>query len=252
MAKTIFNCLVIFTISIQLFSCQKTADEYYNSAITLSKEHKVESSINAIALFDNTIEVNPNFAMAYLDRGRTQFEIQNIRNVVGKTINEGAKNLYNFDHKFKGIEQDSLFKKSILDYDKALELDSTLIKDVTVAKGHVFLVSKNFTSAVCLFLNAIEIDSSDKSLVYPIVTCMLSLADTTGAKLFLDSIVSYNNQDSEIYYLRAINRLVDFKDLMGGCEDLMKAEELYDSSKIYNHNNLKEDIEKLKKINCSI
>jgi len=251
MEKTIFNCLVIFTISILLFSCQKTADEYYNSAITLSKEHKLESSISAIALFDNAIEVNPNFAMAYLDRGRTRFEIQNIRNM-GGTINEVVKNPYDFDQRFKGIEQDSLFEKSILDYDKALELDSTLIKEVTVAKGYVFLVSHDLTTAVSTFKNALEIDSSDISLVYPIVTSMLSLADTTGAKLFLDNIVNSNNQDSEIYYLRAINRLVDFKDLMGGCEDLMKAEELYDSSKIYNHNNLKEEIEKLKKINCSI
>ena len=251
MAKTIFNCLVIFTISILLFSCQKTAEEYYNSAITLSKEHKLESSIKAIALFDDAIEVNPNFAMAYLDRGRTRFEIQNLRNI-GSTINEVVKNSDDFDQKFKGIENDSLFEKSIFDYNKALELDSTLLKDVLIAKGLTFLVLNDFKNSISTFENALEIDSSNISLVYPIVSSMLSLKDTVEAKLFLEKIVVYNYNNSEIYYLRAINRLVDFKDLMGGCEDLMKAEELYDSSKIYNHNNLKEDIEKLKKINCSI
>lgn len=252
MKKIISNCLVILGFSISLFSCQKTADEYYNSAIALSKQHKIDTSIEAIALFDNAIAVNPNFAKAYLDRGRTRFEIQNFRNLVEKSNYTVVMNSYDFDQKFNGMENDSLFEKSILDYDKALELDSTLIIDVAVAKGHVCLVSKNFTSAVCLFLNAIEIDSSDKSLVYPIVTCMISLADTTGAKLFLDNIVRYNNHDSEIYYLRAINRLVDFKDRSGGCEDLMKAEELFDSTKTYNNTNLQAEIEKLKNINCKI
>ena len=248
MKKVILNYFMIFVASLSFLSCQKSADEYYNSGIALSKEHKIESSIDAINCFDSAIEASPNFALAYLDRGRTRFAIENIRNIFSKN----GKYSNELNKEFNRLESDSLFKIAIIDYNKALELDATLGKEVLTAKGYIFIVLDDFKKALIHFEKALEIDSTNKSLIYSIVTSKLSLKDTLGAKLFLSKIIDYNHNDSEVFYLRAVQRLVSLNNKVGGCEDLKMAKEMYDSSANYIHENLIEKIEKLISINCKM
>jgi tetratricopeptide (TPR) repeat protein len=223
--------LIVFIISVGLVitSCQKSAEEHFTKALDYQKIKDYKSAVEEL---NSAIEKNPNFAKAYLERGRIRFTLDY------KRVMENL------------ISSDEAYKLSIKDFTKAIELDKNYNEDVLIGRGFAYVSIKNYKMALEDFEEVLERDSSNKQAIANIVMCKVQLKEIDGAKIFLDRIIAMNPNDAVNYYGRATYRLTSFNDKTGGCEDLKRAQELYSTSQKYLANNLKEEIEKLIKINC--
>jgi len=216
MLKKIVFVVIIISNCLILNSCQRTADEHYNSAIGYAKSNDFNSAISEL---DKAIEINPNFSKAYLERGKFQFNIQP--------------------------------QKAISDFSKVIELDSNLRKEALTGRGHAYIIMKEYKKAVSDFEELQIKNPFDKKVLGDIIGLKMLLKDTLDAKKLLDERIVKYPSDAESYYGRALYRLTSFNDTDGGCEDLRKAIKLYNDKENYFAKDLKEEIEKLININCS-
>ena len=76
MLRKLVFVIVIILSCLVLNSCQKTADEHYNNAMEFVK---VKNFTSAITELNKAIEINPNYAKAYLDRGNVYLIIQDYK-----------------------------------------------------------------------------------------------------------------------------------------------------------------------------
>lgn len=227
--------IMIISISLLLYSCQPTADEHFNKAMEFAQSKNFSL---AVIELDKAIELNPNFAKAYLERGKYRFNLQYHRTIIKSSSIDSVK-----------IK--SLFKSSINDFTKAMELDSALMKDALVGRGHAFGALKDYKNAVADFEEVIKKDETNKQLTWFTIHLTLTMKDTVGAKLLMDRIISLSPNDAENYYVRATYKLTAFNDKIGACEDLNRAKELFNENEKYLSKNLKAEIEEIIKINCT-
>ena len=244
MKKAIINYILIFCISFTIYSCQKSAKEYYNIAVDYRASNNL---ISALEYLNKAIEVNPNFAKAYLERGQIRNSIYSIRY---STINNEAVTSHSF---YKEIQLDTSFQVTMNDFNKALELDPKLLPKVQVARGNVFFTLNNYPRAITEYQKVLQLDSTNKEASINAVTCNLFLGDSIEASLLLDQMVQNDPNNAESYYLRAEHKLIasDYKENENVCEDLVKALELYDVNHEYLENQLKRRIKSLLEINCN-
>jgi tetratricopeptide (TPR) repeat protein len=235
MVKKLVFVVVIISCCLVLNSCQKTADEHYNNAIEFFKSKDFSSAINEL---DKAIEINPNFAKAYLDRGRFRFNLQFKGAIVKTDPDDSAK--------FR-----QLYESSIKDFSKAMELDKNLKTDALIGRGNAYLSLKFYNKAISDFEDVLKKDSTNKQIVWITVTSKFMLKDSVGGKLLLNRMIKINPNDAENYYNRAVYELIMFNDKNGACEDLNQANKLYNANEKYLAGDLKAEIEKLIKINCT-
>jgi len=227
--------IMIISISLLLNSCQQTADEHYNKAMEFAQSKNFSL---AVIELDKAIELNPNFAKAYLERGKYRFNLQDHRTVIKSSSIDSVK-----------IK--SLFKSSINDFTKAMELDSALMKDALVGRGHAFGALKDYSNAVADFEEVLKKDETNKQLTWLTIHLTLTMKDTVRTKALMGQIISVSPNDAENYYLRATYKLTAFNDKIGACEDLNRAKELFSENEKYLSKNLKAEIEEITKINCT-
>ncbi len=227
--------IMIISISLLLCSCQQTADEHYNKAMEFAQSKNFSL---AIIELDKAIELNPNFAKAYLERGKYRFNLQYPKTV----IKSGS---------IDSVKLKSLFKSSINDFTKAIELDSTLMKDALVGRGHAYGAINDFENSLMDFEEVLKKDETDKQIAWNTVHLKLFLKDTVGAKALMGRIINVSPNDAENYYLRATYKLTAFNDKIGACEDLNRAKELYNENDKGLPKNLKAEIEEIIRINCT-
>jgi tetratricopeptide (TPR) repeat protein len=235
MLKKLVFAVVIISCCLVLNSCQKTADEHYNNAMEFTKSKDFSSAINEL---DKAIEINPNFAKAYLDRGRFRFTKQFSGTGVRSEQGDSAK-----------LSQ--LIESSIKDFSKAMELDKNLATDALIGRGNAYLTMKFYNKAISDFEEVLKKDSANKQIVWITAHCKFMLKDSVGAKSLLNRIIRINPNDAENYYTRAVYELIMFNDKNGACEDLNQANKLYNANEKYLAGDLKAEIEKLIKINCT-
>ena len=235
MLRKYIYAVVIIVSCVTLNSCQKTADDHYNNSMDFVKAKDFNS---AIIELDKAIEINPKYAKAYLDRGRYRFNLQFFNAVVNSNIDDSVK-------------LGSLFESSVKDFNKVIELDLALVKDALIGRGHAYMALKKYNKASSDFEEVLKKDSSNKQITGITVHCKLLLKDTVGAKLLMDRIIGISPNDAENYYGRAIHRLISFNNKIGACEDLKKAEELYNQNEKYLEKDLIGKIKELQKINCN-
>lgn len=193
---------------------------------------------SAVIELDKAIEINPNFAKAYLDRGRFRFNQQYFETIVKSSSGDSVKH-------------DQLFESSIKDFNKVIELDKNLVADALIGRGNAYLALKFYNKAISDFEEVLKKDSTNKQITWITIHCKSLLKDSVGAKLLLNRTIKINPNDAENYYNRAVYELTMFNDKNGACEDLSRANKLYNEREKYLSRDLKLEIEKLIKINCT-
>ena len=233
-------------ICISTLSCQKSAEESYNSALVYAENN---DWVSALKELDRSIEVKPNYGKAFLERGRIKHKIYTVYSSLGSSANDDKHS----DPLLGEIVSDSVFKGPINDYNMALKFDSTLAKEVQFGMGNIFFSLKKYRRAIIEYQKVLQVDSTNKELSINLVMCKFFLADTIGAFNFLDQVVEMDPKNAESYYLRAIHKIManNIKKKESGCLDLRKSLDLYDPSTRYLHDNLKQSIEELIEINCN-
>ena len=213
-------------------SCQSNPEEHFNKAMELSKNKEYQLAVEEL---DKAISQKSDYAQAYLERGKLR-----------------SNNLDYTEAKGDVAYLNNVYQLSIDDFTKAIKYDSSLTKEAMISRGYAFVALKDYKNAIVDFEQVLKKDELNKKIIGIAVSCKLFLEDTTGAKILLDNIISKNSNDAENYYARAYHRLTSFNDKVGGCEDLKKASELYSPTVDYTYKeiNLKEEIEKLIKVNC--
>ena len=78
--------IIFFLVILTMISCQKSADEYYNIAVADKESNNL---LSAIENYSEVIEINPQFARAYFERGQTRHKIylskySTIKKVMGR------------------------------------------------------------------------------------------------------------------------------------------------------------------------
>ncbi|MCF8355617.1 MAG: tetratricopeptide repeat protein [Melioribacteraceae bacterium] len=235
MLKKIYFITILFTTSLIIISCGKTTNEHYEKSQELAEAKNFKAAIMEL---NDAIEIDPNFAEAYLDRARYRFNLGYF---------EAASKTHSEDLDKYEME----LKSSIKDFDKAKELDSNLTEEALTGRGNVYMELKNYNKALSDFEEILKIDSTNKQINGIAVHCKLLLKDTIGAKSLVDGIIRISPNDAENYYNRAVLQLTTFNNKDGACEDLEKAKGLYNEEDKYLSQNLKGEIEKLIEINCT-
>jgi len=235
MLKKLVLLVIMISSCLVLNSCQKTADEHYNNALEFVKSKDFDSAINE---FDIAIEIKPNFAKAYLDRGKLRFNQQYYESVVKSSSGDS-------------VILDRLFESSIKDFSKVIELDKNLMADALIGRGNAYLSLKFYDKAISDFEKVLKKDSTNKQITWITIHCKSLLKDSVGVKLLLNRMIKINPNDAENYYNRAVYELTMFNDKNGACKDLVQANKLYNVNEKYLSRDLKAEIEKLIKINCT-
>ena len=165
---------------------------------------------------NKAIELDPNDAEAYYYRGS---------NLLGlKRLND-----------------------SIIDFTKAIELaccgqelSETNYADAYYNRGKAKDYLKDHNGAIADFTKSLDLTPNDgkngtKSLAETYACrghAKAKLKDFNGAISDFNKVIELNPNDAEVYYLRAINRLL-VNDKKGACEDAKKSASLgYDASKL--------------------
>jgi len=240
--RKVFVSFALISTFILLQSCQKTADEYYNSANKLVEEKKLESSIQAISDLDKAISLNSKFAKAYLLRGKTKFFIYFPQKVIKE---QGKTEL------LKNFKIDFTIDEILSDLEDALKYDKHLKINVLIEKGHIYLADKNYELAFKDFEAILEMEPNNRVAANSAIMSKFFMNDTLGGKILLDQLIAQNPNDAQNYYNRAVRRLINLNDKKGACEDLNKALELYDENEKYLYENFNAELNKLLKINCN-
>ncbi|MFH1195456.1 MAG: hypothetical protein V1720_07065 [bacterium] len=230
MRKRKLNKIIFLVLPVLLLSCNQTTEEHYTKSIELAKEKEHKAAIEEL---DKVIEMKPDFAQAYLDRGNYRMANQDYSEAEGDT---------NYLNK--------IFELEIKDFTKAIELDPNLKIEALRGRAFAFYNLQNYKNASGDYSAILKEDSTKKDMVRMLAWCHIKLADTLSAKILLDRMIEVEPDNAENYYNRAFQRLMAFKDKTGACEDLEKAATLYDPEEYYTIFTLNEQIEKLMGINC--
>lgn len=214
-----------------LLSCQVTPEEHLSRAKFLLEKKEFKLAINEL---NDAISKKPDYAEAYLERGKCR--------------------IFNHDYSEAKGDTSYLTKMFLLaadDFTRAIELNPSLKNEALELRGGVYSLVKNFNRAIEDFESLLKNDSTNVKII-----AMLSIVkewnrDTVGVLKLHDDLIKMYPQNAEMYYGRAFQRLVFLKDKTGACEDLIKAEKLYNTETKYYDKYLIESIKKLKQINCN-
>lgn len=194
---------------------------------------------DAITLYTEIIEIDPNSEEALQNRGISNIYLLNYQDAIHDFTNIIDINPYNINaFIYRGLLKQELkdYRGSIFDFSKAIVLDSISI--VFCYRG----ISKNdlqdYRGAISDYSKAIEIDSKSEIAYYNRGISKYNLLDYSGAIKDFNNTINLNSKNKEAYYYRGIIKIKNLKQKNSGCLDLSKAGELglnkaYDEIKKY-------------------
>lgn len=229
-SKSIFFYLASFCFCL-LLSCTSRPEEHYNSALVLANNNEYKHAIKEL---DKAIAKKSNYALAYLKRGMFRLANQDFNETKGDT-----SYLIN------------TYLRSVQDFTQAMKYDTSLTKEALYGRGNCYFILKSYKNTINDFNILLKRDSTNKEIIQTLVWSKLNLKDTVDAKNLLDRVIELAPNDAENYFIRATQRIISFNNKAGACEDLSKAEELYNDKEKYVVKNMIGIIKNLQEINCN-
>jgi tetratricopeptide (TPR) repeat protein len=225
--KKPFAAITVFI----LISCQSTPEEHFNRAKDLIKIGEYNLAIKEL---NDAITKKSDYAAAYLERGKSILSIKDYSYSKGDTNYFANKLLSAAD-----------------DFTRAIELSNNLKAEALDLRSSIYWMRKEYKKAEADLESLLSIDSSNYRIITILANAKVMLGDSSGVKNLFDAIIKREPENAEAYYGRALGRLVLLNDKKGGCEDLNKAEKLYNPNKKYSTNFLLPQMKELKRINCN-
>jgi len=225
------NRYFTFLLAALLLSCQVTPEEHLNRAKFLIEKKEYKLAINEL---NDAISKKPDYAEAYLERGKCRM----------------------FNHDYSEAKGDTsyltkMFLLAVEDFTKAIELNPSLRNEALDYRGGAYYLVKNYNKAIEDFESLLKSDSTNYRNISMLSVLKIFNKDTLGVIKLHDDLIKKYPQNAELYYARANSRLVSLNDKKGGCEDLLLAEKLFNQGKEYYDKTLIESIKKLQQINCN-
>ncbi len=219
----------ILLVAALLLSCQVTPEEHLSRAKFLMEKKEYKLAINEL---NDAISKKPDYAEAYLERGKSIL----------------SNNIYS--------EVDSLlmrnkFQLAINDFTKAIELNPDLSNEALNLRSNIYWIIQDYKKAEADLEKLLKIDSTKSNIIALLANTKVQLGDREGAEKLFDAIIKRDPANSESYFGRALWKLLNNNDKKRGCEDLAKAERLFDNNRKYSTNFLLDRIHELQKINCN-
>lgn len=223
--------IFILLITALLLSCQVTPEEHLSRAKFLMEKKEYKLAINEL---NDAISQKPDYAEAYLERGKCRM----------------------FNHDYSEAKGDTsylnrMFLLAADDFTRAMELNPSFRNEALDYRGGAYYLAKHYTRAIEDFESLLKSDSTNYRNISMLSALKIFNKDTLGVIKLHDDLIKKYPQNAELYYARATSRLVSLKDKKGGCEDLFVAEKLYNSKTKYYNKSLIENINKLQQINCN-
>lgn len=214
-----------------LLSGQITPEEHLGRAKFLMEKKEYKLAINEL---NDAISKKPDYAAAYLERGKCR--------------------MFNHDYSEAKGDTSYLTKMFLLaeeDFTRAIELNPSLRNEALDYRGGVYYLSKNYKRATEDYESLLKSDSTNYRIISMLSVFKIVNKDTFGVIKLHDELIKKYPKNAELYYARATSRLVYLNDKKGGCEDLVVAEKLYNQETDYYNKSLIENIKKLQRINCN-
>lgn len=214
-----------------LISCQVSPEENLNRAKFLIQKKEYKLAINEL---NDAISKRPDYAEAYLERGKCRM----------------------FNHDYSEAKGDTsylnkMFLLAAEDFTRAMELNPSIKNEALDYRGGVYYLLKNYKKGAEDFESLLKSDSTNYRYISMLSALKIFNKDTLGVIKLHDDLIKKHPQNAELYYARATSRLVSLNDKKGGCEDLLLAEKLYNAKTEYYNKTLMESIKKLQQINCN-
>ncbi|MEE0857629.1 MAG: tetratricopeptide repeat protein [Ruminococcus sp.] len=193
------------------------AIEYYGKAIELNPEY-AEAYTNrgnaygllneydkAIDDYSKAIELNPELAEAYNNRGTVYEDLKKYdkaREDYNKAIKlnpEYAEAYYNRGNAYACLKE---YDKAIEDYSKAIELNPKYAK-AYYNRGHAYVDLKEYDKAIEDYSKAIELNPENAKAYYSRGFAYSDLEEYDKAIDDFSKAMELNPEDAELYYFRA-------------------------------------------------
>jgi len=251
--------LFIFLTTICM-SCSEKPEELYKDAQKLydmekSYEGKKDFSAKnpgydlAIEKLDEAIEINPDYAEAYFLRGKCRLESSSIQSHLA--WKEKFENAYkdfetaNFlftlsGYSFSGGKWDSIEKANLK--------EEAMLKMADACTSIPF--TTDFHKAKDIYEDILLFNPKSLKAVKGLAVSMVSVGDVEKSLKPYDKLIELEPNNAEYYFSRGMHNLIQKINKPAGCNDLLKARELYDSPKVYENKDLKNEIETYIGINC--
>ncbi len=201
---------------------EPTADDWYLSA---GDKYIKGDYRGAIADFNQAIQLNPEFAFAYNDRGTAHYGLGNYRGAIAdydKAIQidpEYAGAYYN-----RGIARSEIGDQqgAIADYNKAIQIDPKYAEAYS-SRGNARLILGDKQGAIADYDKAIQIDHPELAKTYNNRGAARSeIGDQQGAIADYDKAIQIDPEYADAYNNRGTTRS-KLGDQQGAIEDLDKA-----------------------------
>ena len=210
-----------------------TAEEYFYGAY---EKLKKGDYYGAILDFTKSIEINPNNASAYNNRGVAKSDLKDYYGAIvdfTKSIEinpNDAKAHYN-----RGIskKRSKDYNGAISDYTKAIEINPNNAS-AYINRGAAKNVLKYYNGAISDYNKAIEINPNDATAYYNRGIVKNVLKDYNGAISDFTKTIEINPNYASAYYNRGVCKYYS-NDSYGACIDAKKAQDLgYDATQLMN------------------
>ncbi|MBA4408429.1 MAG: hypothetical protein C0397_03280 [Odoribacter sp.] len=157
--KTSFLKLLFFLIALAPNAYSQTAKEYFDSGWAKSNRKEY---IEAIADYSKSIVINPNSAIAHINRALAKIKIQDFKGAIidcnkAIEINPSHSMAYNNKGLARIYLQD--YKSAIIDCNKAIELNPNFA-EAYINKGWAKMLLRDFKGAIIDCSKAIELNAN--------------------------------------------------------------------------------------------
>jgi tetratricopeptide (TPR) repeat protein len=202
----------------------QTAEEYFYSAY---KKTTLKDYYGAIADYTKAIELNPNKAQIYNNRGLAKDKLKDYNGAIADyskaiELDPNYTNAYNN----RGVQKKMLkdYNGAIADYSKAIELDPNYTyayNNRGVAKGNL----KDYYGAIADYTKAIELNPNKADPYSNRGTAKEKLKDYYGAIADYTKAIEINPNYANAYYNRGLAKYY-IGDNSGACQDARNAQKL--------------------------
>ena len=194
------------------------AIEKYSEAIELNPNYEIAYNNRgnaknflglhqeAIADYDKTIELNPNYAIAYSNRGLAKHELGQYQEAIADYNKAIELNLNYADaYNNRGNAKNFLgqHREAIADYDKAIELNPKYAEAYN-DRGNAKIYLEIPPEAIADYDKAIELNPNDAEAYYNRGNAKNILGQHRGAIADYDKAIELNPNDAEAYHIRGI------------------------------------------------
>jgi len=179
------------------------AEAYFNKGVCLSN---LNFKSEAIDMYNKTIELNPNFIDAYFQRGYCFYNLKKYQKAMVEMnkVLELDPNYYQaFYEKGFCFQKMKRYEEAIIELSKAIE-QNRYFEKAYFQRGYCCELIKDYSSAIKDYKKVIELNKHNYMVYYRLGLCYLSKNNLTHALEMFEEAIKLNRANYDAYYYKGI------------------------------------------------